>query len=416
MGLLRVPSGEELRPPILSYHHGDPEHFRGRPAGFYEMEQGRRTMGQVVQILSNSLDAGAVVASAETKVHPHSYRATLTEAYRHSPLLLSKAIDRAIAATYVATQPTGHNYRLPGNARVLRFMAARAIHALRRMLYGAFFEKRWQIARTERSFSELLDPDGARQPSFAPCSILPVPEGYRFLADPFFHPGDSGLVVEALRKTSDKGEILLMRSGGSAMVLCPPDRHHSYPAVAVEAGMHYLLPETSDWSSQLAYPLTGGPPAEPVPLRIEGNPRLLDPTPFRCKDGLFLFANDVTEGSSVLRLWTATSLFEPFVQHPASPIRISPIGARLAGGIVEWEGRLFRLGQDFSGAYGDGIVLFRIEQLSRRLYREALVGSGRFDQVRGPHTVNFDGNRAVFDFYRDRFSALAGLRRLRQSR
>ena len=32
MGLLKVPPPDQLRVPILSYHHGDPRKFRGRPA------------------------------------------------------------------------------------------------------------------------------------------------------------------------------------------------------------------------------------------------------------------------------------------------------------------------------------------------------------------------------------------------
>src|SRR6185295_6661821 len=77
---------DRLAVPILSYHHGDPAKFRGRPAGFYELQRGEPTVGQVVQVLSNALDSGQIVASGETPAIGHSYRATLIEAYRHSPL------------------------------------------------------------------------------------------------------------------------------------------------------------------------------------------------------------------------------------------------------------------------------------------------------------------------------------------
>jgi len=92
MGLLRVPPAERIGCQILSYHHGDPRRFRGRPAGFYELLSGESQIGQVVQILSNALDAGKVVAYAETKAYPHSYRNTLIEAFRRSPLLLRTAV------------------------------------------------------------------------------------------------------------------------------------------------------------------------------------------------------------------------------------------------------------------------------------------------------------------------------------
>src|SRR5215210_3219499 len=145
MDLLRVPPCDELAVPILSYHHGDPVGFRGRPAGFYELLQGQATVGQVVQILSNVLDAGKIVAAAETKAFARSYRATLIEAYRHSPLLLRTAV--ANAAGGIAWEPPqwGEAYRLPGNATVLRFLAQRVRHAMSHLVYGLFREKRWSV-------------------------------------------------------------------------------------------------------------------------------------------------------------------------------------------------------------------------------------------------------------------------------
>src|SRR5690348_12745974 len=121
MGLLRVPPSDRIGCPILSYHHGDPRRFRGRPAGFYEMLSGEPQVGQIVQVLSDALDAGKVVAYAETKAHPHSYRKTLVEAFRRSPLLLRPAIDNALAGQTLSLDSEGRNFRLPSNALVARF-------------------------------------------------------------------------------------------------------------------------------------------------------------------------------------------------------------------------------------------------------------------------------------------------------
>ena len=66
LGLLRVPDRTVLPIPILSFHHGDPGAYRGRPAGFWELIEGASFVGQVVQILRNRLDAGRVVAFAGT--------------------------------------------------------------------------------------------------------------------------------------------------------------------------------------------------------------------------------------------------------------------------------------------------------------------------------------------------------------
>jgi hypothetical protein len=415
MGLLRVPEASALAVPILSYHHGDVRHFRGRPAGFHEIDLGRRVMGQVVQILSNRLDAGAVVAFAETKVHPHSYRGTLIEAYRHSPLILGQAIANAAAGTVLPHAPTGTNYRLPGNARVARFVLRMVARAVRRLGYGAFFEKAWSVAEAAALPDALLDPGGPEPLPRTGWAIARIPRGYGFLADPFFHPQGQGLLVEALNRSTNLGEVLAV-DGERTRQLTPRGVHCSYPAVLTEDGRHFLLPEVSGWSPQIAYPLDGEAATTAIELDIPGRPKLVDPTPLRTADTLFLFANDAAEGSGVLRLWFADGLSGRFAEHRSSPVRISPAGSRMAGAIAASAQGLFRVGQDFAGAYGDGILIFRIEALTRDDYRETKVRSFRFRDVRGPHTLNFRDGRAVFDFYRDRFSPFAGVRRLRQSR
>jgi hypothetical protein len=84
----------------------------------------------------------------------------------------------------------------------------------------------------------------------------------------------------------------------------------------------------------------------------------------------------------------------------------------MGGAIVESNGKRFRLGQDFSGGYGDGLFAFEIEELSRASYRERPIGHIAFRDRKGPHTLNFRRGEMVFDWYVDRFTPLAGVRRL----
>jgi len=409
MGLLRVPPPDRQAAPILSYHHGDPVRFRGRPAGFYELLHGERTVGQVIQILGNTLDSGACVAAAETRAIRHSYRATLVESYRHSPLLLKRGIANAIAGAAVQPSARGRNYRLPDNWTVVKFVAARLAALVKHLIYGAFYEKDWNVATAPlRSRSELPMPAPAEPESWG---LIARPSGYRFIADPFPHPGGDGVLVEALRASTGLGEILHIGSAGQALV-CRDVGHFSYPAPFRFEGADYLLPEVSEWSGPRLYRLDGKSLQPAGELVVAGSPRLIDPTLFAVEDTIYLFANDASEGSSVLRLWTSASLFSKFAEHPASPIRISPSGSRMAGAIVE-HARLYRVGQDSRQQYGDGIVLFEIERLTPTEYREIEVGQLRFPDFRGPHTLNLAGDQALFDYYEDRFSLLAGVRRVR---
>lgn len=414
MGLLRVPTPEQLPLPILSYHHGDPAEFRGRPAGFHEMMAGNTVMGQVVQRISNHLDAGEIVASAETKILAHSYRQTLIEAYRHSPLLLRRAVENAIAGRSLKLDRHGRNYRLPTNGQVLHFLSKQCHAAIRRIAYGLFKEKRWQVATA--AVPELSAICSLKQ-AIADTSgwqTISRPEGYRFLADPFFHP-DSGLLVEGMSVSTYRGEILHL-DGQRVCQLSKRGGHYSYPAHVEDGGSSYIVPESSDWSPVLAFPLCEDRIGDPFDLRIPGRPALLDPTPFRDGDNMFLFANRADEGSSVLRLWVADSLHGEFSEHPASPVRLSPNGSRMGGSLYSIDGQLYRVGQDLRGSYGDGITLFRITHIDRLRYCEVAERQLRFDHVRGPHTLNLDQNLVAFDYYTDGFNPFAGLRRLREKR
>jgi len=410
MGLLRVPPSERIGCPILSYHHGDPRRFRGRPAGFYELLSGESQVGQIVQILSNALDAGKVVAYADTKAYPHSYRKTLVEAFRRSPLLLRTAIDNALAGRTLPVEPEGRNFRLPPNALVARFCAGIAGRKIERAAYGGLFEKSWKVARA------VVDPgwtpgNGAPMPEESRWQLFPLPSRYRFLADPFFET-EGSVLAEAMRRDG-RGEIARLHDG-AATPLPIAGGHISYPATVHWAGRHFMVPEMADWSAPRLFELNGDQVIDGGELDVEGRPRLLDPTPYAAEDAVFLFANRLDEGEGVLRLWVAESPFGEFKEHSASPVRISPSGSRMGGSLLRREGQLFRFGQDLRGRYGDGLIAFRIEEISATAYRETECWEIRFANRRGPHTLNFRGDTALFDYYDERLSPLAGVRRLHQ--
>jgi hypothetical protein len=407
LGLLKVP--EQLSAPILSYHHGDPRKFRGRPAGFYELLAGESVLGQVVQILSNQLDSGRVAAYAETPVRRHSYRATMREAYTASPLLLRQALRCVANRETLDFQPSGRAYRLPSLVTVLRFVGQRLTAMLQKLAYGCFIEKQWQVAEAAAGSEKQLSLQ--QFPPMASWRSARPPQGFRFLADPFPNPCGAGILVEALRSSTGLGEILQI-DADRARPLLSSAGHFSYPSTLVTSSGCYLLPEVCQWSLPKLFCLEKDGARPTGPLNMRRPARLVDPTLFDRDGTVYLFANDYSEGDFILRLWFARTIDGPFEEHPASPVCISPLGGRM-GGLLFEENGLYRFGQDGSDGYGNGIFLFRVLQLSRTSYRETMIDQLRFSEVRGPHTVNFAGDRVLFDFYRHRFAPLAGLRRLR---
>lgn len=404
MGLLRVPTA--LSTPILSYHHGDPDSYRGRPAGFWEMVNHAPALGQVVQVIGNKLDAGKVAAFAETKIFPWSYRSTLMEAYRHSPFIINAAIRNAVAGTCLAKSSGGRNWRLPSNIAVAGFVTSLIAQKVRRLIYGAFREKAWNVSKAQRPPGP---PTGSLPPSDE-WTTLPTAAGYSFYADPFFSA--DGILVEALNSRTGLGEIFQISERGHRPIISAP-AHLSYPATFDIDGRQYMVPETASWSRPRLYLLDQNGAEKVGELRVEGDVRVSDPTMMQRGGRLYLFGNDRRDGSNVLRLWSANSIEDEFKPHPASPIRISPEGSRMGGNLIEQDDRLYRLGQEFTGDYGNGLIVFDINELSPEAYSESAVGRLQFRDRKGPHTLNLRGDEIVFDWYRDQFSLLAGLRRIK---
>ena len=87
----------------------------------------------------------------------------------------------------------------------------------------------------------------------------------------------------------------------------------------------------------------------------------------------------------------------------------------MAGNVLVSDGKLYRLGQTFEVDYGDGIAVFEVETLDANRYSERQVGGLRFAGVKGPHSFNVsdDGKKIVFDWYSERYTPMAGIRRLR---
>lgn len=420
MGLLRVPDGQTCKAPILSWHHGDPRTYRGRPAGFYEIVNGENLAGQIVQKLSNTLDGGRVLAFGQTKVYPYSYRKTNQEALFHSPGMIHEALRNLETGRPGFDGRLGRNYKLPSNITVVVFGMAMAFRKLGHIIFGLFFEKRWAVAvmQSDLAIDQLLaDPTILRAAESR--KLLTVPPGYTFAADPFPLGGSGQLLAEALNARSGLGEVITYRApfegdGHPARIHTPADSgHFSFPAGIEDHGTWYVVPETADWSPPMIMQMEQDSLVQKAFLNLPEDVRLVDPVLHTHKGRVYLFGNTLESGAHTLWLWSAAAIDQQFEAHPASPILISPIGARMGGSIIEESGRLFRLGQDFSGEYGDGVVLFEIMELDKAGYREEFRSKSKFDNPAGPHTLNRIPQGYAFDLYRTKFSPLAGVRRLR---
>ena len=410
MGLLRI--DEKLSQcNVLSFHHGNPSKYRGRPPGFYEILNGEKKSGVIVQKLTNKLDAGTVYAFAESKVVNFSYRQTALNFYSISKYLLRRAINNLNNGSQIEISENGKSHYLPSNLIVLLFVYKMVSNFFRKIIYGLFFEKRWRVAVSDNlpKFNgvEVISKDSFKE--------VPITVNYNFYADPFFSIDGKSIRLEALGNKSGVGDILEVNlEDMNKQRVMMTGKHYSYPYAFVYEDNEYLMPEVASHSSQYVFSLDSNKESH---ITIKGleNKRIVDATLYQ-KDGWwYLFFGLKHNSLTVLNLWISSDLRNPFKPHPNSPICISPAMARMGGNITLINNRILRFGQNSEGEYGESLSVFEIKELTPTSYIETHRGSIFMENAKGPHCLNLspDLSKIVVDYYENKFSFLAGFRRFK---
>lgn len=408
MGLIREPDALPTRLGLLSFHHGDPAAYRGRPAGFYEILDGARTVGTIVQRLSDELDAGAVLALGHSRAIGHSYRATMDGVYRNGARLLRRALLAAQRGERIEHPVDGRVTRLPTNATALRFLLVVLRRLGRHVLYGLGVRKEWRVA-----VASGVDLDRRGDHVLTIDRALPCPTGFRFLADPLPTP-EGDLLAEGLDRRTGLGAVIRVGRDGTVRRLAIPGTHGhlSYPFTFRAEGTTFLLPEMATCGPQRAHPISGTSIGPGRPLIGLEDVRLIDPTLHQEHGTWWLFAGLAGSEYDLLNLWSAPDPFGPFLPHPLNPVVHDARRARPAGPLLRTSLGLLRPGQVGCGRYGDGITLSRITRLTADEYAEEPVATLSIAGRRGPHTISTRDGIVTVDAYRDRVSPLAAVERL----
>ena len=404
MNLLRDPQKLSSKFGVLSYHHGDPKKYRGRPAGFYELLFKEKEIGVIVQRLSNSLDGGEIISSGEFKIYKHSYKRSLENAYGSGRYLLHKALNNLDCPQ--SLERLGKIYALPTNFQVVVFSLNILARKLIWILEVLFFRKKWSISTTNQSISDVLsDSDISRN-----LTPLRTPRAFAFAADPNYLE-DGSIICEVVEKGSNIGKLAIATNGKFEIIDSPHlenTKHYSFPFVLNIEGSNFLLPEMASCGQQFLYEIdTNNQITRSFPLMGLEHETLIDPI-ITLQDGtIWLFAGKRGSDLDCLFLWSTKSIHEPFVEHVMNPIVCSPKFARNAGAIFNYDGNLYRPAQNCTENYGDGISFMKIEAISQSTYLESLAKSTKFLDSFGPHTINFAENVAVFDHYKKVFDPFA---------
>lgn len=217
-----------------------------------------------------------------------------------------------------------------------------------------------------------------------------------FVADPFLVHDDAVcyLFMEVLNRATHQGDIgvAISRDQGASwqyqQIILDEQCHLSYPTVFQWDQQWYMVPQSDD--GVVLYRADVFPwKWQRVATLLEGNDRA-DPTLFFHEDSWWMFVGR-SGFHDRLQLYFADHLTGPWCEHPQSPLVVNnPDIARPGGSVLQFDGNLYRFGQDCAPKYGNQLRAFRMTCLNRQHYNEEPI-EGEFVLRPGTHRWNSHG-------------------------
>jgi hypothetical protein len=389
---------------IWSYHHGDNDFYRGGPPYFWELVEQHPRSGVILQVLSEALDAGTVIAKgvyateqgislSKNRLRP--YWASVSFLAQKLRELHDRGWETVLQRAPATAPYQGKRkiYRTPTNTELIGWLAPTVLRKALARPFRRDGVAHWRLAVRvgERQLAEDAKLDGFRW-------IEPPPGHYH--ADPFLfdHQGKRWLFFEDYRYAAQRAVIACAELGvdgavGETTPVLDSGSHLSYPCVFSWKNELFMVPESRSQHAVVLYRA----------VRF----------PFEWKRERELFAGDVVDTSVWAgdeRLWFFVPRVEPrgrgihlwlfsaeepagdWRLHPASPISMDVRNARGGGAIFRQGETLVRPAQDGSRTYGHSFSLNRIVRLTEDVYEEQplrVVEPGGADWARdlsGTHT------------------------------
>lgn len=403
MGLLNIDNLKE-NIDIISYHHGDPEFYRGKAPCFFEILLKSNYQGIVIQKINNKIDKGQIIAQEKIKLYNYSYKKSLKNCYYCSPQLLEKALNN-ISRKHIINK-TFSNYinKLPTNLEFINFIFYLSINKLKRIIYFLFYYKKWQIS------IGFYDNINNIKLNTKPLNLKE--KNYLFFADPFF-VNKNQILIEGFNYLKGAGEILHYDLKEKKVVYKIKEKFHlSYPFCFIINNNTYIFPESSNRPIPFYYNLNKS--LKKYPLKGLSDFRIIDPTLFNYNSKIYLFCNLKDKPSENLYLFFSNSIDSQFIPHKLNPVVTDITSSRMAGNLIYENNKIYRLGQNNSKDYGDGISIKIITNLNDNDYSEIDYKSINIAKNKGPHTFNTIDNQCVFDHYEVTFNLFSFMYRFIQ--
>ena len=401
---------------IWSYHHGDNTVNRGGPAGFWEVFEGWKVTGSILQILTEDLDNGLVLYRSYSQTDQLSVRRGNNSSFWKALYFLPRKLEELHTVGEDAffsrvrkenQHPFFYSKRLyftPKNLQLICLVFKHYLTYLLKKLIYLCSSYQWILLFR-------IHPHQNPPTSFWRFKRITPPRD-RAWADPFviLYEETFYVFIEEFINKLNKAHIayFTIDKHGETSVpkkIIQQPYHLSYPFVFTYNNTYYLIPESSQNQTIEMYQCLNFPERWERVHVLMKNVNAFDTTLFE-KDGKwFLFTNiKIHEGSSSwdeLFLFYSTDLFSNhWTAHPQNPIVSDVSSARPAGRIFLYNNNLYRPSQNSSSIYGYGIKINQILTLTETEYHEVCVNDIKPDwdrRIIASHTLNFVDHLTIID-------------------
>lgn len=403
---------------VFSFHHDDSDCYRGGPPGFWEVYDGTTSSAATLQILSPELDGGLVFGKVHRRTHPTSPGINRRRLFRSGTLLVHQLFDFLLHNRPDVEQLRQHCakpapytkgiYRAPKNHQMVILGARILFRSLKAKFTLGQNVPIWAVG-----IGKLQEPNSTNElPDLTDTKIewMQQTDQLALFADPWPVVRDNQLYlfVEQMDFRECQGRIACLSyskdSGfGDPEIVLETDHHLSFPALVEDKDQLYMVPEQATSNKIIMYR------CEEFPGKWIEHRVLIDDfsgadTVLHFEGGkwwLFTTNTRFDNSDSNLYLFYADNLADEFQPHPQNPLRSSLNGSRMAGKIIEQDGRKYRPAQNCEIRYGESMSIFEIEELTTETYRERFVKNVNLtsdtEHAMGCHTLQIVDDLVITD-------------------
>lgn len=415
--------GEILNVPkygVWSYHHDDPEKYRGVPTGFWEIYYHDPVNAAVLQRLTDKIDAGMILKKGWFKTQMHSWSGNIDHLYygtAHWPLQVARAIVHGTQESILQNHAgkKGKLYKLPSNGKMMTFLWKLFLNKVKFHLHELFRAEKWKVGIIRRTPGEIMDN------SIKADEIYWLPDAgeAQYFADPFIQKSGDNLYItcERFDYSEGKGSIELLKwdirdeEVTQQWPLVRRKTHMAYPYLFNVNHETYCLPENADSGFLELYLFDKEQGELKFIADLMDAIDAVDATLFKSEKRWWLLFTRKNYSSEHLYAWYAEELTGPYQPHRNNPVKTDIRSSRPAGNFFKWQDQLVRPAQDGSQTYGGRIALNRIIELTPSTFKEETIRfiEPDFDPKynKGTHTISASGNFTAIDCKKHMFIAYA---------